>query len=264
MQNKPDDKPKIIGLIIAIVLLLIVALVRLLPIFTAKDATTTAASNPPAGTAGMSAGTTITPVVGASATNIASASAVGNPGQMRRFDDTMDTDAPVGAGGSFGGGNNNAFRIIAAPVKLVAKTQTQRTVKPINLRPTLNNSPYASATQPAVQMIPAPPLEVVLDGVYQAGQERVAQLTILPKGSTKDAGGNSSSSASEQTVYRRVGEYIGRFKIARLTDTGLALAGQQHSWTVGETKKLDEGLIRAPYAPVVTPPSQALPILLPR
>ena len=261
MQTKPEDRPKIIGLIIAIVLLLIVAFIRLIPAFTGQGAETAAASNPALGP--NPAATSVTPA-GAENASIASATAPGNPGQMRRFDDTMDTDAPVGAGGSFGGGHTDAFRVIAAPIKIAEKPPTARTIPSFKAHPAAPNYPVLTPTQPVIQMIPAPPLEVVLDGVYQAGQERVAQLTILPKGAVKDAGGKSSSSGSEQTVYRRVGEYIGRFKIARLTETGLALAGQRRSWTVGETEKLDEGMIRAPQAPVVAPPSQALPILLPR
>ena len=262
MQNKPNDKPKIIGLAIAIVLLLLVAVIRLVPLFMAKGPDTTAATNAPAGTSAMPASAS-----GASDSGTAIASNVGKPGQMRRFDDTLDTDAPVG-GGSFGGGHTNAFRIIAAP-KIAALTPTPTAPIPTLLRP-INHDIYPTApppTQQVAQYIAAPPLEVILDGVYQAGQERVAQLTILPKGAAKDAGGKSASSASEQTVYRRVGEYIGRFKIARLTETGLALAGQRRSWTVGETEKLDEGLIRAPQtvpAAAVAPPAQALPILLPR
>ena len=254
MQNKPNDTPKIIGLSIAIIVLLIIAAARLIPVFMAKDTTT--AANP-------ADGTSVTPA--ASGTPVASATGPGNSGQMRRFDDTMDTDAPVGAGMGFGG-HTDAFRVIAAPVKVAEKTPTPIPTPTVK-RPTTayTNFNPAPTTQTMIQMIPAPPLEVVLDGVYQAGQERVAQLTILPKGAGKDASGKNASSASEQTVYRRVGEYIGRFKIARLTETGLALAGQRRSWTVGETEKLDEGLIRAPQAPApVISPAQALPILLPR
>ena len=267
MQTKPEDRPKIIGLAIGIVLALALAVVRLAPALTGKDA---AASNT-ANAAQPAIGTSVTPAAATGATVANATDAMGatnamgaaNPGQMRRFDDTIDTDAPVGPGDSFGG-HKDAFRVIAAPIQ-VAEVKPQMTrVLPIRQRPIIPDftGPYTAPTppRPVIRMVAATPLEVVLDGVYQAGQERVAQLTIVGK----DGGGKNGDARADQTVYRRVGEYIGRFRIARLTDTGLELSGQRLPWVVGATEKLDEGLVPAPQGSGGSGPARALPVLLPR
>ncbi len=255
MQTKPEDRPKIIGLIIGIVVILIIAAARLIPALAPKDTASTVTN--PAANPATGSGTPAAAPIG-TGTVIAGA---GNPGQMRRFDDTIDTDAPVSVGASFGG-HTDAFRTIAAPIQIAkVEPQVTRSLPTVKTRPIPNFPPipaYNPPPQTVAQMVAAPPLEVTLDGVYQAGQERVAQLTIALKN-----GGKEGSGKLDQTVYRRVGEYIGRFRIARLTESGLILVGQSRPWTVGAMEKLDEGQIPAPRNSVASP-ARALPILLPR
>ena len=251
MQNKPEDRPKIIALGVASLLLFLVAIFRLVPLFTGSP-------TPPA-TTGAAGAPAVTPAAASSANPAALANDAGKPGQMRRFDDTMDSDAPVTLGASFAG-ESSAFRKIEAPVKVAVVPPVIKPVFQPRTGVPIYGGPYIESAPPVIRMVPAPQLEVVLDGVYQAGQERVAQLTILGKSSgVKDSKGNS-----EQTVYRRVGEYIGRFRILGLTDSGLALSSRRLVWTVGETAKLDEGLIPAPQNQAVSPRPGLLPILSPR
>ena len=250
MQPKTNDTPKIIGLIVAIVVVLIFFVWRLIPALQASAPTTGAAKTTDTN-ADTAAVTNTTP--------ISASAGAAQPGQMRLFDDTIDADVPVGASG----GGGNAFREIKAPTA-VAMTNTRPTPTFLtpDTHPQKNNNLTIRPTvvpdnTPHITYVDAPPLEVRLDGVYEVGQERVAELTLRDTGA-KDA------KSTEQTVYRRVGEKIGRFKITGLNSAGVMLTGQARLWTVGEIQRLSQGKIAVMQAPEPAPANNtnALPPIL--
>ena len=224
---------------------------RLIPALQASAPTTGAAK-----TTDTNADTAVT-----NTTPVSASAGAAQPGQMRLFDDTIDADAPVGASG----GGGNAFREIKVPTVVAVNTNRSpltfitpdthiSKTNPLTIRPTI-----VPDTTPHITYVEAPPLEVRLDGVYEVGQERVAELTLRDTGA-KDA------KSTEQTVYRRVGEKIGRFKITGLNTTGVTLTGQAQIWAVGEIQRLSQGKIAVMQTPEPAPTSNTNtlpPILVP-
>lgn len=242
MQNQPNETPKIIGLTVAIVLVLVFAIWQYTK--QTQSAPTSANSNNGLSGGSMSPNGTGTP-------NVTLASASGNSeagaGQMRVFNDALDAEPGSVANTQIQPGRADAFRQFKPPVRNPAPPLVTAFPPPkwnSGLTGGGNSGPKPTPYGPTtikVERIPDPPMEVKLDGVV-LGSPSEAVLTVVDPASASKAG-------TTRTLYLKVGDRINkRLKIISITEAGIMLNGWTEIWLVGQTRTLGEQKTTAPAA----------------